>query len=80
MNRSATGDQNSEKDYYSLPYHRDMHKGDWIRVVDASGNKAKATKDGYRHRLDPVNARTIRVNMLKNSANPGVHIVECRAY
>lgn len=52
----------------------------WTMVVDASANRAKASKDGYRHRFDPVNARYVRVNMLKNSANPGVHIVEFRAY
>ncbi len=52
----------------------------WTTVVDASGNRVKATQDGYKHSIDPVNTRYIRVNLLKNSANPGVHIVEFRAY
>ena len=52
----------------------------WTTVVDASGNRAKATPVGYRHRIPPVETRYIRVNLLKNSANPGVHIVEFRAY
>ena len=52
----------------------------WTTVVDASGNKIRATQSGYRHKIEPVDARYIRVNMLKNSANPGVHIVEFRAY
>ena len=49
-------------------------------MVDASGNEAKASEEGYRYHCDPVKARYIHVNMLKNSANLGVYIVEFGAY
>jgi hypothetical protein len=52
----------------------------WSTVVDASQATIPASKLGYRHSITPVTARYIRVNMLKNSANPGLHIVEVRAY
>jgi len=32
------------------------------------------------HKFDPVKASYVRVNMLKNSSNPAVHIVEVRAF
>ena len=49
-------------------------------MVDASANTAPATPEGYRHRFDPAPARYIRATMLKNSANPAVHLVEVRAF
>ena len=52
----------------------------WHRVVDASANTAKTTDQGYRHKFSPTKARFIRVTMLKNTANPAVHISELRAY
>ncbi len=35
---------------------------------------------GVMHEFDPVIARYIRVTMLSNSANPGLHLVEVRAF
>jgi hypothetical protein len=52
----------------------------WKRVVDASRNTEKTTDQGYRHTFAPTKARYIRVTMLKNTANPAVHICELRAY
>lgn len=48
----------------------------WSRIVDRSGNTTPSTAAGFTHGTPGVKARFIRVNMLKNSANPGVHIVE----
>ncbi len=48
----------------------------WTRVVDAAANTAPATAAGYAHRFAPVDARYVRVTMLRNSANPGLHVVE----
>jgi hypothetical protein len=45
-----------------------------------SDNTVVTTEKGEVHGFEPVDARYIRVNMLKNSANPGVHIVEFLAY
>lgn len=50
----------------------------WTRVADASANLAPASEDGYAHSFAPVTARYVRVTMLKNSANPGLHVVELR--
>jgi hypothetical protein len=52
----------------------------WTDVVDASANQAPATKDGYRHQFPVTKARFLRVTLLKNSANPAVHLVEVRAF
>jgi len=52
----------------------------WTDVVDASKNTAVATEKGYSHTFAPTKARYIRVTMIRNSANIGLHIVELRAY
>ena len=52
----------------------------WTNVVDASQNRQRATEHGYAHTFSPTPARYLRVTMLRNSANPGLHIVELRAY
>ena len=49
-------------------------------MADASKNRTVATEHGYAHPFPPVAARYIRVTMLRNSANPGLHIIELRAY
>ncbi|MCY2929836.1 MAG: family 20 glycosylhydrolase [Planctomycetota bacterium] len=51
----------------------------WTEVVDASKNTQAATEKGYSHAFAPTKARYIRVTMLRNSANIGLHIVELRA-
>jgi hypothetical protein len=50
------------------------------QVVDASQNTEVGTEKGYMHTFAPARARYIRVNMLKNSDNPAVHLVEVRAW
>ena len=52
----------------------------WTKVVDMSGNEKPATAAGERHVIRPVDARYVRVNMLHNNANEGVHIAEIRVY
>ncbi len=52
----------------------------WRRVADMTGNTIPATERGTVHRFAPVRARYVRVTMLKNSANPGMHIVELQAF
>jgi len=66
--------------YYQYTIDVSLDGNEWETVVDASDNTEKATQDGYRHKLDPVSSRFVRINMLKNSANPSVDIVEFRAY
>lgn len=52
----------------------------WVKVVDGSQNTVPTTDKGYRHQIQPVRSRYIRVTMLRNSVNTGYHIVEVRAY
>ncbi len=48
----------------------------WKKVLDFSDNKTPATAKGYSGKFPKTEARYVRINMLKNSANPSVHIVE----
>ncbi len=52
----------------------------WTEVADFSKNTMKATEKGFMHTFDPIISRYIRVTMLYNSANPGLHLVEVRAF
>jgi len=54
--------------------------GTWTQVVDMTANTDKATEAGHRHAFAPVRARLLRITMLKNTANAGVHLVEIRAF
>ncbi|MAW62110.1 MAG: hypothetical protein CMJ94_14940 [Planctomycetes bacterium] len=48
----------------------------WTTVVDASQQTARSTAEGFTHRFAVTPARYVRLVMLKNSANPGVHVNE----
>jgi len=52
----------------------------WTTVGDMSKNTRPASIDGDLHRFAPTRARLIKVTMIRNSANPSVHLVEVRAY
>ena len=52
----------------------------WTQVVDQRENTTPAPAQGTLYRFEPENARYVRVTMLKNSANPGVHIVELHVF
>jgi hypothetical protein len=45
-------------------------------VLDFSSNRIPATAKGYGGKFSKSEARYVRINMLKNSANSFVHIVE----
>ena len=51
-----------------------------VQVVDASGNTTPETDQGRMYTFSPTPARFVRVNVLKNSDNRAVHLVEVRAY
>jgi len=63
---------------YTVSVGTDTNK--LTQVVDASKNTEVGTEKGYTHKFAPTKARYIRVNMLKNSDNPAVHLVEVRAW
>jgi len=66
-----------ERSYqYKVEVSNDAQR--WKSIVDASANQDPATEDGYRHEFAATTARYLRVTMLRNSANPGLHVVELR--
>ena len=66
--------------YYQYTVELSVDGQNWTQVVDMSKNTRLATPQGDLHSFAPTKARYLRVNMLKNSANVGVHLVEIRAY
>lgn len=53
---------------------------DWTKIADKSANTVPASANGDEYRFDRRPVRYVRVNMLKGSANAGVHIVELRVW
>lgn len=66
--------------YYQYKVDVSLDGKNWNPIVDFSQNKQKATEKGFMHEFDPILSRYIRVTMLYNSANPGLHLVEVRAF
>ena len=62
--------------YYELTVEVSVDGQAWNKVLDFTGDKVPATATGYSGKFPETQARYVRVNMLKNSANPSVHIVE----
>jgi hexosaminidase len=66
--------------YYQYTVEVSTDDKNWTQVVDAGRNAEVGTEKGYMHKFAPARTRYIRVNMLKNSDNPAVHLVEVRAW
>ncbi len=66
--------------YYQYTISVGTDTNNLVQVVNAAGNTDVETDQGRMHQFAPTKARYIRVNMLKNSDNPAVHLVEVRAY
>ncbi|MEX0774419.1 MAG: chitobiase/beta-hexosaminidase C-terminal domain-containing protein [Phycisphaeraceae bacterium] len=66
--------------YYQYRVEISTDKQTWSPVADMSKNTTPATNLGYRHTFAPTPARYLRLTMLHNSANPGLHVVELRAF
>ncbi|MEL6904810.1 MAG: family 20 glycosylhydrolase [Planctomycetota bacterium] len=52
----------------------------WTVVADRSGNESPSTPEGDTHRFPPRPSRYVRILMLGNSANEGVHVNELLVY
>jgi len=52
----------------------------WTQVVDRSDNTSPSTPQGQLTTFAPHDARYVKITMLKNSANPSVHLVQLRVY
>jgi alpha-N-acetylglucosaminidase len=66
--------------YYQYKIEVSTDAQRWSLVADMSQNTNPATERGDLHKVPATDARYVRVTMLKNSANPGVHIVELKVY
>lgn len=69
-----------DKRYYQYTVDISTDGTAWNSVADMSANTEPATEQGNLFALDGVKARYVRVTMLKNSANPGMHIGELEVY
>ena len=68
---------------YTVETSRDGKK--WTEVVDMRSNTEIASPNGHKHIFkvkypDGIKARYARINVLYNSANEGVHIVEFKIF
>ena len=52
----------------------------FTQVVDQRKNTTPSSDQGFKHSFEPVKARYVRVTMVSNSANPGVHVNEVLVY
>jgi len=66
--------------YYQYTVELSVDGKTWTQVVDMSKNTQPSTEDGHESKFPAQQARYVRVNMLKGSANEAVHLVELRAY
>ncbi len=66
--------------YYQYTIEVSSDGKSWKQVVDYSKNKELSSIDGYTHDIEKQNARYLRLNVLHNSANPGLHITEFCAF
>ncbi len=66
--------------YYQYTIDGSLDGEQWEALVDHSGNTDIATIDGYVHEIAPAEVRYLRLNLLYNSANPGLHVVEFSAF
>jgi alpha-N-acetylglucosaminidase len=64
--------------YYQYKVELSADGKKWDLVADMSANTTPSTPEGNLHKITPVEVRYVRVTMLKNSANTGVHIVEIK--
>ncbi len=66
--------------YYQYKVETSADGQQWTTVADMSQNTEPATEGGRMHQFAATPARYVRVEMLKNSANTGVHLVEVMVF
>lgn len=66
--------------YYQYTIEGSADGETWTQLVDFSENTEKASIEGYEHTIEATEARYLRINLLYNSANPGLHLVEFNAF
>lgn len=66
--------------YYQYTVEVSLDNRNWSQVVDRSTNTTPSTPSGDEVTFEPVDAQFVRLNMLHNSANPSMHVVEFEVY
>lgn len=66
--------------YYQYTIEGSIDGENWETLVDFSENTNLATMEGETHDIKSTEVRFLKLNMLYNSANPGLHVVEFSAY
>lgn len=66
--------------YYQYTVETSNDGENWSKVADMSNTTTPATEKGVLHKFTPVEARYVRINVTKNSANPSIHLVEFEVY
>jgi hexosaminidase len=66
--------------YYQYTVEVSLDGKEWTQVADRSKNTLPANASGDAITFPGRAARYVRVNMLKGSANPGVHLVELKVW
>ena len=66
--------------FYKYTVEVSANGSTWSTVVDESQNTKPASRRGKVYTFNPVDARYVKVNMLYNSANIGVHLTEVKVF
>ncbi len=66
--------------YYAYVVEGSVDARAWQLLADMRANTRPATPEGDRFAFPATQARHVRVTMLKNSANEGVHLVELMVF
>ncbi|HOZ47837.1 MAG TPA: DUF1080 domain-containing protein [Candidatus Hydrogenedentes bacterium] len=66
--------------YYQYTVETSTDGENWTLAADMSQNGVDASAEGVLHTFAVVDARYVRLNVLKNSINEAVHVVELQVY
>ena len=66
--------------YYEYTISVSNNGSDWKQVVDRSKNRELSVPQGITDIISPTKARYVKLTLLRNSANPGLHLVEFQAF
>lgn len=66
--------------YYEYTIDVSLDGISWQQVVDQSKNRELSVPEGQEDRISSTEARFVRLNLIRNSANPGLHLVEFQAF
>ena len=66
--------------YYQYTIEVSPDEKNWTQVADMSRNTNAAVRLGDLHTFAPIQARYVRINMLYNSANLSLHLVELKVF